>query len=731
MTSSSSWTRLQRPLDVSGGHFVLEKVSPSIYDRRPLSGQHLVEDEQLQQEMLGTARANMRRNKNPYVSQFIIGTVPGGDLRLHSYDEFEAMALSHKQELPLLSRYYGYKEMESAHMDKTNSIVGAHARELEDIESKIKACYASLSEHDDDGYVPLFSSPSPRPMRDLPVQDESTRAMGPPSMDIPTASSAATEAHAQVHAQIAELEKQKGALLSRISEAKADLKIELHKLKSSARFTMLENDYPADTDLIQHMYKASMLSFHETLSSALGVGETSKLAAAAGAVHDLPSEQASKMWAWIVRASSRSDQAYLNARFENRNPFDYEPSSGLLLTTAFAELASREQHFEQMGNVLTPSSKLALRMRIVPTNDSTRLILQLFGKLPTKEVDTETLRSFEQQLANLKGLKAAGFRTQPQSAQPQSAQQRGAPPAKQPAAARLAQRPPPQPPHARTPEVHAPSQRLHSPGAPIDPYLCRKHNGLHLYSDCPDHPRNCFRTGDKVVSFGGDNRKVDLEARSARSAKALATTGTVRQGGSFTILGGLDDDNIPLTRLTSASPSAIQPEKTYVLSAKDAGKLNGAFACVDSGASLHIVNEKLITEDRKIFEDGTVVWGDGSSIKTVASGTVSTTLVGKDGTTQKIRFPAWGVPHLETPLLSATALAQGGAALHVEKGNSYLDFRKLGGTRLYIPDDCMVRFNLTGSKQPISAKANLASSKPNRRRNSGQRSRRLVSAPGN
>ena len=404
------------------------------------------------------------------------------------------------------------------------------------------------------------------------------------------------------------------------------------------------------------------------------------------------------------------------------------------MTTAFAELTSREQHFEQMGNKLTPSTKLSLRMRLVPVIDSTRLTLQIFGELQTKEVGDETLRAFEQQLANLKGLKAACFRTQAQGAQPQSAQQRGAPPAKQPAAARLAQRPrvsaegapPPQspPPLTRTPEVHARPPRLHSPGAPTDRDLCRKHNGQHAYRDCPDRVLN-YRSGDKVVSFGGDNRKIGNEAR---SSKALAMTGVLRQGGSFAILGGLDCDNVPLT---TTSPRAIQTEKTHVHSAKDAGKLDGAFACVDSGASLHIVDEKLITEDRALFEDGTVVWGDGSTIKTVVTGTVSATLVGKDGITQKIRFPAWGVPRLETPLLSATAFAQGGAALHVEKGNSYLDFRELGGTRLVIPDDCMVRFNLTGGKQPISAKANLASSKLNRRRNSVQRSRRLVSAQGN
>lgn len=712
---------------------MLEKVSPS-NDAHYFSAQSLGEEEQLQQLLLGKARFKLGREKDPYVTPLIIGTVPGGALRLLDYNNFEELSLSRKDtldQLGVLSRYYEYKEMQAAYVDKANSSAGTLKRTLEGIESKIKACYESLSEPDDhDGYIPLdatFSSPSPRPMSDLPGQ--STRATGPPS------SSAATEAHAQVHAQIAELEKEKGEILSRISESAANLKIDLHKLKSSSRFTMLKNDYLVDTDLIKQVYKESMMGFYETLSTALGVSEFSKLAAAASAVHDLPSVQASKMWGWIVRSSSRRDQAFFNSRFKNRNPFDYDPSSGVFLTTAFAELTSREQHFEQMGNKLTPSTKLSLRMRLVPVIDSTRLTpCRSLGSSRPRRSATRRCARLSSSSQTSRASRRACFRTQAQGAQPQSAQQRGAPPAKQPAAARLAQRPrvsaegapPPQspPPLTRTPEVHARPPRLHSPGAPIDRDLCRKHNGQHAYRDCPDRVLN-YRSGDKVVSFGGDNRKIGNEAR---SSKALAMTGVLRQGGSFTILGGLDGDNVPLT---TTSPRAIQTEKTHVHSAKDAGKLDGAFACVDSGASLHIVDEKLITEDRALFEDGTVVWGDGSTIKTVVTGTVSATLVGKDGITQKIRFPAWGVPRLETPLLSATAFAQGGAALHVEKGNSYLDFRKLGGTRLVIPDDCMVRFNLTGGKQPISAKANLASSKLNRRRNSGQRSRRLVSAQGN
>ena len=684
------------------------------------------------------ARFNLGRDKDPYVSQLIIGTVPGGDLCLHTYDKFEALALSHKQDLLVLSRYYDCKEMETAYMDKTNSIVGALERTVEDIESKIKACYASLSERDDsDGYVPLFSSPSPRPMRDLPGQDESTRATGPPAMDIPAAPRSDV---AETHAQISKLDAEKEKLFSQISGLKADLKIELHKLKSSARFTMLEKDYPADTDLIKQMYKASMLSFHNTLSSALGVGESSKLAAAAGAVHDLPSEQASKMWAWIVRASSRSDQAYFNSRFQSRNPFDYEPSSGLSVTTAFAELASREQHFEQMGNVLTPSSKLALRMRIVPTNDSTRLILQIFGKLPTKEVDKETLRSFEQQLANLKGLEAAGFRTQPQSAQPLSAQQRGIAQAKQPAAARIAQQAQPAPPlRSRSPPHAASGDRRSAPQGDLcikhngqhlyrdcpGRSMCNKHGGQHLYRDCPDRldrpDRKHVSTGDKVkvVNFYGQSQADDNKARSAKA--------TTTSQGRFFVLADLGGEDYQLNRSIT---------KAHVLSASDVlkGYGNNVYACADSGASLHIVDEKLITENRKTFGEGTVTWGDGSSTKTVVSGTVSATLIGKDGSKQMIRFPAWGVPQLATPLLSATAFARGGAALHVEKGNSYLDFSKLGGERLRIGDDCMMRFIPSGCKQPNLAKANAATTSPaslksNRRRPADRRRSRRLQQP--
>ena len=65
-------------------------------------------------------------------------------------------------------------------MDKANSILGYCS-------SSQETCYASLSEPHD-SYVQLdstFSLTSQCQMSDLPGQDESTRATGPPSMDIP------------------------------------------------------------------------------------------------------------------------------------------------------------------------------------------------------------------------------------------------------------------------------------------------------------------------------------------------------------------------------------------------------------------------------------------------------------------------------------------------------------------------------------------------------------------
>jgi hypothetical protein len=210
----------------------------------------------------------------------------------------------------------------------------------------------------------------------------------------------------------------------------------------------------------------------------------------------------------------------------------------------------------------------------------------------------------------------------------------------------------------------------------------------------------------KVVNFYGQSQADDNKARSAKA--------TTTSKGRFFVLADLGGEDYQLNRSI---------KKAHVLSASDVlkGYGNNVYACADSGASLHIVDEKLITENRKTFGEGTVTWGDGSSTKTVVSGTVSATLIGKDGSKQMIRFPAWGVPQLATPLLSATAFARGGAALHVEKGNSSLDFSKLGGERLRIGDDCMMRFIPSGCKQPNLAKANAATTSPaslksNRRR---------------
>jgi hypothetical protein len=327
--------------------------------------------------------------------------------------------------------------------------------------------------------------------------------------------------------------------------------------------------------------------------------------------------------------------------------------------------------------------------------------------------------------------------------------------AKQPAAARLAQQahqsanaaPP------RSPAEHARAQGPRAPDAPDDRRaapqeacrtqprgdLCRKHNGQHLYRDCPDRKFDS-KSGDKVVNFG----HYPADGNKARSSKATAFLHSPRRMGSFSVLADLDGEDFKLERSSNpsgitiqtktAKSSAIPTEKAHVLSASDVikGCGDGTFACADSGASLHIVDEKLITEDRKTFVKGTVMWGDGSSAKTVVSGTVSATLTGKDGTKQMIRFPAWGVQQLATPLLSATAFARGGAALHVEKGNTYLDFRKLGGKRLLIGDDCMMRFNLSGSKQSSLAKANGASTSaasPKLNRRSNRRRARRQSPP--
>jgi len=771
MTSSSSWSRPLRSHDVSGERAsALENKGSPPSSTTALS---LGENEEEQQELLWTTRVNISKaSDNPYLSPLVIGTVADGKHRLLERDEFISKAVTCPREFTAMMRFRELKDVSETYVHKADTIMSDLQVKLSCIDDELqrfRAALAAPGDADADsemaGYIPLnisginaynaFSSPrdqagSARSTDDAVGHDGSTRTTGPPAMDIAAApSAAAVKDYVQIEIAIKKLEKEKEEILSQISALKADLKLDLHRLQSSPRYMMLKQDYETASDLAEHIYKESMMVLYSTLSTALGVSEFSKLAAAAGAVHDMPSDQAAKMWGWIVRSASRRDQAYFNSHFQDRNPIDYEPTPDLPLLTAFAELTSREQLFEQMGNTLTPWTKLSLRMRLVPVDNDTRLLRQMFGELQTKDVDGETLRAFEQQLSNIKGLRATCFRSQKQSMHEQRAQ------AKPSGAARLAQPPPqqrslspplqqrslsPPPPQQRAPQL----QRSMPPSRPLPlappsqdargmqqrDGLRRKHNGQHLYRDYIDRQRS-FK-GNKAVNFYGQDQ---ADGNKARSSKATALLGSQRKG-SFAVLGDLDGEEYPPLKPTP-KPTGIQTKtgesgvhltkKAHVLSALGAkGGYHGIFACADSGASLHIVDEKLITENRKTFVDGTVMWGDGSSTKTVVSGTVSATLTGKNGIKQKIRFPAWGVQHLETPLLSATAFARGGAALHVEKGNTYLDFRKLGGKRLLIGDDCMMRFNLSGCKQTFISKANAASAssaspKRNRRRRRANR----------
>lgn len=73
------------------------------------------------------------------------------------------------------------------------------------------------------------------------------------------------------------------------------------------------------------------------------------------------------------------------------------------------------------------------------------------------------------------------------------------------------------------------------------------------------------------------------------------------------------------------------------------------------------------------------------------------------------------MPGLTTPILSAIELAKCGVALHVEEGNTYADFKNLGGSRLYLRDDCMIKIKSIKANAATCRKAHSGKRAPRRR----------------
>jgi len=143
---------------------------------------------------------------------------------------------------------------------------------------------------------------------------------------------------------------------------------------------------------------------------------------------------------------------------------------------------------------------------------------------------------------------------------------------------------------------------------------------------------------------------------------------------------------------------------------------------VDSGADRHLLKPKDITKRRNASK-GEVEWG-GKGYQSAASceGYAEFNL-GKGKNSVDIEAHAWGVADVTTRLLSVQRLVADGVDVHFSKSGSYLDFTKVGGGRIPIDANSMVRARMRAVSLPEApapvASAALALSQRRRRRSRG------------
>jgi hypothetical protein len=130
-----------------------------------------------------------------------------------------------------------------------------------------------------------------------------------------------------------------------------------------------------------------------------------------------------------------------------------------------------------------------------------------------------------------------------------------------------------------------------------------------------------------------------------------------------------------------------------------------SWVCLDSGATVTIVPVSWITLDKVyIGEDNPCLlsWGDGRTSSVVVKGLVEFWIGALH-----FRMHAWGVPDVDTALLSARQLADAGAAVHFGPGpdGNYIDMTGLNGGRVRIGADSMVSVRVSVDPTQCHARA--------------------------
>ena len=508
------------------------------------------------------------------------------------------------------------------------------------------------------------------------------------------------------------------------------------------------------------MYDASLNVLHSILTSRLTPQQFMTWTLKARAVDFPAAKKAWAIWSEMLKEITRLDVHSLALKAHNCHPLNVANNMPRTTTVSAAIALIMESHQELLvhdpKSIISDFFLLSILLSLIPRNAQTSGVLQPFLMTEAKDVDSRHIQALREAMYTHKNLiidGAPGIAPAPQPSRQQYQQRQ---PSGRAAAASSssslfanAATPSPSAPFANpttiatpaTPSSAKSSTVKPSKGASafkvdLDKALCDRCNhqepvlkiccpvawtckscGLKGPCHLPNGPACKLARGlapSKPLRLGNAAEPSGNSARTASCARVPLFSSSTSELSpllelsdfpdfSFVaqpaIFAGMRNDaqtfevghcTATFMHDSSAAPSSTLPSR--------------GLATADSGATTQCLLEaSLITVDRRMRNDLMVIWGDGSSAFPLVSGYARLTLIGEDEAKVDVELYAWGIKGLATSILSAVTLAKLGVVLHVEKGNTSLDFTRVGGSLLRIRDDCMLEFERTDAKPPPPA----------------------------
>jgi hypothetical protein len=161
---------------------------------------------------------------------------------------------------------------------------------------------------------------------------------------------------------------------------------------------------------------------------------------------------------------------------------------------------------------------------------------------------------------------------------------------------------------------------------------------------------------------------------------------------------------LPAEKSPAEKPAGPSSQSRAVLSVS-LPPLVGAAACssssvgppralVDSGAQKNIMPPEMLSNVRG--QEATLISFNGEKTSSDVQGEATVVLFDAyDANNQMtVVIEAWGANGLQDTILSAQRLSKSGASIHIENGNCYVDFKRLGGPKLRMRDDCLLEMEV-------------------------------------